>query len=216
MKRIFILLVTATLCLTGCGQIQDDIESVDKEVIVENFNLTADQIIEEDISELKRKYKEEYTIEFQETIFDSKDIPILLGMCQQIEWAQRSLITFQQYASFKFPKHVQDLINEGGCSIYVGSSIVSDGSRSNNIGVFAKVQTNRYLMTKKDKETNEVLELIYEDRMTIVERIYQPVYNSSDGLLEVKINDEWVKVKTFNGVVPSSMNDLRSVERSWF
>lgn len=210
MKRKVVLVFLMMIVLVGCSSVKEDEWTETRELISEIYNLSQEEIIENQKIALKEKYQNSnddavYEYKFLGNPFGADNV--LLGFSNELNWAQRSSADFHQKTAFTYLEDIQNLLLEDGCSVYVDGKIIFDDSMDNQLAVFGKVQTNRFLVTKKAKNNEEILETYTEDFLVITQRTYQPIYHDVDGSLKIKMDNAFYTVKTINKI-PTSIEDL--------
>lgn len=170
-------------------------QSVDKEGnIIESLDLSDEEIIQLQISELKKKYESNpsprmdeiiYSYDFIKEMYDTgASVTSYALVGSKYDWAQRGSITTSGSVTFGVTSAFKNITGSASISMGTSQTYTTDSSMDSRLGVFARIKTNRYRVTKKEKYSGRVISTYYTNKELIFDRTTRPIYtNSSNNII---------------------------------
>ena len=172
----------------------DEIELRWKETVDENgypmqiLDMTEEELELYQIAQLKKKIEPNnlqrtsgYTYEYQyvDDVFDSgtdATTKVLIG--NTLIWGQRDRYEIEKSITFTLKGTYSELEGKVSTTITEKEIYSFDDSCDSCLGLFARIRTAKYKVTKKDKYTGAVISTYYYNTMTGTERSIRKIYNS--------------------------------------
>ncbi len=181
--------------------------------IVYVLDMSDKEIEKYEISQLKKEYEHQtiqrtsgYTYEYKRisTVYDtgsSATSKILIG--KYLSWGQRGKITTGGEVTFTLKGSYKSISGEASIKLSVQEEYPVDNNYDSCLGLFARLQTSKYLITKKDKYSGTVISTTYQNVMTSISTSIRPIVNKSKNTIEYKYGGKWYTAKMIKSGVSS-------------
>lgn len=218
---IFSLVFVMVCSSVFCNQIKaTEIELKWKDTVDENgylmqvLDMTEEEIEMYQIAQLKKKYESNimqrtsgytYNYEKNKDYYDTGDgttDKILIG--KKYGWAQRSTLTVDSTLSFELKGAYKILEGSGTLSATTSETYVFEDNYENCLGLFARIATSQYKITKIDKYTGHVISITYDNIMATMSKSVKKIYNKTSNKISYKNGSTWNTAK----MIKSSLTDV--------
>ena len=138
------------------------------------------------------------------TVYDtgsSATSKILIG--KYLSWGQRGKITTGGEVTFTLKGSYKSISGEASIKLSVQEEYPVDNNYDSCLGLFARLQTSKYLITKKDKYSGTVISTTYQNVMTSISTSIRPIVNKSKNTIEYKYGGKWYTAKMIKSGVSS-------------
>ena len=95
-------------------------------------------------------------------------------------WGQRESRTYGINVSFSLESVYRSLTGSVTMTLNISDTVAFDNTYDSKLGLFARLQTKKYLVTVKDKYTGNVINTYYETVMSTVSTAFRPIYDKGD------------------------------------
>lgn len=195
---------------------------------VQELDMTEDELRAYQIAQLKKKYEHEsnqrtsgyaYTYEHDEDIYDSTDQltkKILVG--KAFDWEQRGTLNCPLTVSFELRgsyKAIEAALTISGTT----SQTYTFENYENCLGIFARITTSRYKITKTDKYSGTVVSVTYENIMSTMSKSVRKIYNKESNIISYQNGTTWHNARMLKSTLtnpPTSENDITTATTTVF
>lgn len=167
--------------------------------------MSDEEIEKYEITQLKEKYEQHaiqrtsgyaYKYDRVSTVYDTDSnatSKVLIG--KYLSWAQRSKISVAKEVTFTIKGSYKSISGEASIKLGTEEEYTANKNYDNCLGLFARLQTSKYKITKTDKYSGAVISVTYQNVMTCTSTAIQPIYNKSSSAISYKYGDNWYTAK---------------------
>lgn len=203
------------------------IRSIDSEGnVVESLDMSESEIEEMQISILKQKYESTrtggyvYSYKKVKQVYDTgSNITSYILIGSNLGWKQRSQCTFGKNVSFSLTAGYKNITGSASMSMSVEETISFDSSMDSKLGIFGRIKTNQYKVTKTDKYSGKVISSYTENMMLVFDRTYRPIYRKSNNKIIFKYSKSTYQASILKSKLkkaPTKKSDFENATNSNF
>lgn len=175
--------------------------------VTQILDMTEAEIEEYQIAQLKEKYetnmesRSDYIYEYEkiDNYYDSgTDVTDKILIGNKYDWDQRSSITTSSSLSYTLAGVFRTLSGTVSLSYGIAQTYSFDSSYDSCMGLFARLQTTTYNVTKKIKYADIVVATYEETICTPLSKVSRPIYVKTGSLISYKYGETWYYAKMLN------------------